>query len=826
MTPFPDNSHLYNSASSVNGHEFISLLQTQTEDFGVGLQLETLIHSDNKQAFVSYLKTQQFDYHSLDYLHFRTRLLKLLCFRRAIGCATALLNGETGLPPVDLNLGLIGDPLEDDVGDHPTPLQIAAKILCYGLTDLFIQHGADATLQGPDTREAVSILPLNLALDTLCDHEIVKDFPAGESVTKLFSVFRLQELKEGLDTIKLLVSRTRQQQVTVLGVCCVEKWNLVKLAVLLIFAWDKLVIDDNIYSCPIAKLIGLQHGVESDLEKKQITRSMLQAFRLVEMSRNLLKENRTSSKAQHEGVPLEVANKFRTDVKLHDTNTHMVSADSDRLAAELLRRNKDFLEAALAEKNYSMPCTWKFKMSADLHRKLHLTRWATVLRLGDKVLLETRLMEEMSSESKSKCIYTLPRYERRTEQAWHDDFICRLSDAMLLDDRYEFVKLVNGVKSFHSLGFDDDLPEIVRERMFVEDSANCVAAVLAGETDAVLTFRDLTDVGWSFLHMAAKHGASKLTALFLENGFLADDRRDCDELKIKAALPLNVALENIRNGYLLRDWKDNKSATDLVVLLCNNEFRNILETIRLLVQKTTDVYSEYSRYLKEEKMVELCALLMVAHKELLRPDFVGHTLVPESTTHKARVAGHTRFFSARARHGNSHEHNDPLERKRTHLLVDIFGKIGDYLSAYIRLEQIKPCYQLTGEAAWLVGRAGISDALVSETTNTSSRMYVADEKRASERVHSNTLEQHCRPKLLGGSRCPKQAPQSMSWRRGASSSRSMVFPRVLHTPVPEINADFASFVPAKRLVDVLGRRHSPMRCISIVAALTSGFRRM
>ncbi|KAH9619835.1 hypothetical protein KSS87_018427, partial [Heliosperma pusillum] len=748
-------SYPFQHANSVIWHEYISSLETQTKGFRVGLQLESFISSDNKQAFVSYLKTHEFDFNSEEYVHFESRMLKLLCFHRAIACATALLNGETGLPAVDIDVGLTPDALLSEVIDHPIPLQIAAKVLCYGLTDLFILHGADPTLDGHECRELASELPLSLALDTLCDHVIVKDFPAGESVDKLFSLFRLQELREPLDTIKLLASRTRQQQVTVIGVCCVETWNLVKLAALLISAWDVLVLKfGDIYSSPITKLIGLQHGVESDLKKKQITSSMLQAIRFVEMSRNF----------EHEVVPLGVAN------KLHDTKTLMVSADSDRLAAELLRRNE-----------------------------------------GEIILTA----EAFSSNFCIECIYSLPGGKREKVPHWAaNSFYYHLDSAMLLDDRYEFVRVVHGMESFDGLDWDantDNLPETVRELMFSYDSANCVAAVLAGETDVVLTFRDLTDVGWSFLHKAAKLAAPKLTALLLENGFLADDRRDCDELKIKAALPLNVALEVIRDDSLVRDWKNNKSATDLVALLCSNQFvwcsrsiilcllvgtfscrcciefdpfhtcdclcthtqkfvdrRRILETIRLLVLKTTDVYSEYSRYLKEGKMVELCALLMVANKELMQADFLVHTVIPKSLTHKAGVAGHMRLFSTRTGHGNSYEHNDPLERKGTHVLLDIFGKIGDSLSAYIRLEQIKTDSQITSEVAWLVARAGISDALVSETTNTpSSRMYFADQKRVSEGVNSNKPEQHCHPKVANSGDLGRERPQFEYGRTGS-----------------------------------------------------------
>ncbi|XP_074319719.1 uncharacterized protein LOC141656649 isoform X2 [Silene latifolia] len=791
-----------------NEPEFITLLRTRTEDFGVGLQLETLIRTDNKQEFVSFLKTQKFDYSSMNYNDFQTRLLKLLCYRRAIGCATALLNGETVLPTVDLNEQLLTDPLADEFEEYfPTPLRIAAEVLCYGLTELFIQHGANPSRDGVE----LSQLPLNFALDALCHHKIVRDFPAGESVHKLFSLFRLQELKEPFDTIKLLVSRTKQ--VLNLGVCCVEEWNLVKLAALLMVASDKLVIGDDIYSSPIPMLIGLQHGLESDLEKKQVMRSMWQAFRLVERSSTLMVED--------EVVPPDVAYKFLTEVKLHDNGTHMVSADLDRFVAELLQRSGGFLETSLVEKKcLKPPTTHKRVFSAEIDW------WAAQLRLGDKVLLEARLMKKMSSKLMyNECIYFIPNIHQieygHIRQRMFDDQIDR---AMRLDHRDTFVRLVNHVEFLGNLDLKNNLPKTVRRLMFRHDSANCAAAVLAGETDAFLSFRDLTDVGWPFLHNAAKLGAPKLTALFLENGFLADDRRDCDELKIESALPLNVALESIRDHIIHQNLKNNKSAIDLVVSLCASEIRNMLETIRLLVLKMKDVKFELSLYLKEGKMIELCALLMVAHKELLPLVHkelltLAHKELLPSLTHKAGVAGTIRHFSTSAHtvYGNLYEHRDLHVIKETLLLLDIFGKIGDHLSAYIRLEQDTGIRDVYSHISWLLVRAGISDALYSKGTITFSRHPSEGHKMVLGRANLNLAEQSRGPKLSG------QAALSLSSRPGAYSS--VVFARFFHAPA-KIHAHFAAFVSAKRLVDVLRRRHLPMQCISIVAALTSGFGRM
>ncbi|XP_074319063.1 uncharacterized protein LOC141655987 [Silene latifolia] len=118
-------------------------------------------------------------------------------------------------------------------------------------------------------------------------------------------------------------------------------------------AWDTLVIDNDIYSSPIGKLIGFQHDRESDPERKEITRSMWQAFKLMERCGKFLMENRTTSMVEYEVVPLQVASKFLTDGKLQDEETHMVSADLDRWAAELSQGNKDLLETAPSEKKCS-----------------------------------------------------------------------------------------------------------------------------------------------------------------------------------------------------------------------------------------------------------------------------------------------------------------------------------------------------------------------------------------------------------------------------------------------------------------------------------------
>lgn len=95
------------------------------------MYLYCFISTDDRDAFVDVLKS--IDPKRLESL--RLDILKRLSCSHAMNCATALLEGEAGLPaPVDLNVVL------PETGTYP--LHEAASQLNFELVDLFLRHGA------------------------------------------------------------------------------------------------------------------------------------------------------------------------------------------------------------------------------------------------------------------------------------------------------------------------------------------------------------------------------------------------------------------------------------------------------------------------------------------------------------------------------------------------------------------------------------------------------------------------------------------------------------------------------------------------------------
>ena len=101
-------------------------------------QVEDLIRIDNKSRFVSLVRRvlEKKNFVTNESVLDSKDVLMWICSHQALACATALLEGKTGLS-VDLNVTL-------KCGFYP--LHYAAENLCCGLTDVFLKHGALTSL--------------------------------------------------------------------------------------------------------------------------------------------------------------------------------------------------------------------------------------------------------------------------------------------------------------------------------------------------------------------------------------------------------------------------------------------------------------------------------------------------------------------------------------------------------------------------------------------------------------------------------------------------------------------------------------------------------
>ncbi|KAL3528668.1 hypothetical protein ACH5RR_007990 [Cinchona calisaya] len=158
-------------------------------------------------------------------------LLKRICFHDAVNCATALLEGETGIA-IEFNA--------------PScvfyPLHRAARNLSVGLIELFLQHGARPSLCcHDDTFIFHKMDALTVALDAIANHEYFNDWNPKKSIIKLIYILCLLEMRVPLRNIQLLALNSEDEEVKVICSHIVREGRLIELAALLMVALKKLM---------------------------------------------------------------------------------------------------------------------------------------------------------------------------------------------------------------------------------------------------------------------------------------------------------------------------------------------------------------------------------------------------------------------------------------------------------------------------------------------------------------------------------------------------------------------------------------------------------
>ncbi|KAL3507947.1 hypothetical protein ACH5RR_033329 [Cinchona calisaya] len=181
------------------------------------------------------------------------------------------------------------------------------------------------------------------------------------------------------------------------------------------------------------------------------------------------------------------------------------------------------------------------------------------------------------------------------------------------DRKDEFVALVKGLLENNESGISpfrigEIIPWICKHQ-----AKDCAAALITGETGLELDLNVALVGGEYPLHLAAHNLSLELVKLFLQHG--ARDNVVDDDQK----LPLMVALDAISCHDFLADWTAGKSIYKLVYVLCLWELRKPLDVAKLLSTDTEVVRLVANQCVKEGKLVQLAALLMVAREKLLEP---------------------------------------------------------------------------------------------------------------------------------------------------------------------------------------------------------------
>ncbi|XP_027154869.1 uncharacterized protein LOC113765703 isoform X2 [Coffea eugenioides] len=319
-------------------------------------------------------------------------------------------------------------------------------------------------------------------------------------------------------------------------------------------------------------------------------------------------------------------------------------------------------------------------------------------------------------------------YGKHGEEHGEVQHVCRsltldemIERALLHDDKDEFVPLIN--ENYEST---KDVPGWILEQMFAFDSSKCFAAVINGETGTKFCLRNHESFsGCSrppLLHLAAYFSSVGITKWLLANGDAEGANYMCesDFYHMKDMLPIDVALLSVRSGIQLNGWTRQESIFSLFFGLLRGEKRRSMEVLRLLAQHTNEIREQFFKYTKPGKLVDVAALLLVAHQKLMplnvTKEMHGLPLAGEQSDITKFVACKiSRIDILQKRSLYSDVDNELLQEwkdmkarmKMILLLFKIFENIGHSLSAFLQLDPDQEEARLAAKLAWIFEQTGL-----------------------------------------------------------------------------------------------------------------------
>ncbi|KAK8680476.1 hypothetical protein V6N13_109420 [Hibiscus sabdariffa] len=154
------------------------------------------------------------------------------------------------------------------------------------------------------------------------------------------------------------------------------------------------------------------------------------------------------------------------------------------------------------------------------------------------------------------------------------------------------------------------LPQIVA--CIIHQSALvCATALLQGHTGLRPDINAVDpDAGFAPLHCSSDD--PELIELFLRYGARTD-------IRYQGYLPLCCAIDNISIRPHFIGWSTRQSIYMTIVFMCLQDQTELLECVRLIFRATNEVEKEIYRYVKDGKIIQILALLMVAREEVTSP---------------------------------------------------------------------------------------------------------------------------------------------------------------------------------------------------------------
>ncbi|KAK8544968.1 hypothetical protein V6N12_025825 [Hibiscus sabdariffa] len=229
------------------------------------------------------------------------------------------------------------------------------------------------------------------------------------------------------------------------------------------------------------------------------------------------------------------------------------------------------------------------------------------------------------------------------------------------------------------------LPRIVAY-IVQENAVKCTTALFQGQTGLKPDINAVDpNAGFAPLHCASDD--PELVELFLRYGARTD-------LRCQGCLPLDCALETISDRTDFIGWSTRQSIYMTIVFMCLQDQAESLECVRLLFRATKEVEKEIYRYVKDGKIIEILALLMVAREEVTSPSlFKGlcdPALYGSMSLHQLVLSEIVSLMASQITLVSTSEEvhyelNNKLETMMSMLLlVQVFERVGDKIDLFRR----------------------------------------------------------------------------------------------------------------------------------------------
>ncbi|GAB2248153.1 hypothetical protein Droror1_Dr00008035 [Drosera rotundifolia] len=210
------------------------------------------------------------------------------------------------------------------------------------------------------------------------------------------------------------------------------------------------------------------------------------------------------------------------------------------------------------------------------------------------------------------------------------------------------------------------------ELIFREKAKKCVLLLLKGGLGWRPSMTKCSDEGETCLSLAASYFCDPDVV----EAILSKDRKNyMVNLPYYRTLPVQAALEHLRNSKLLAEQINADSFTKLIIfLLYLPELRPIMKVVQMLASRTRGINDIAFNYAEDGEVEKLAALLLVAREKVMAPFIESGMSIGDLIIHIIDWGSEANYLRGNPKY--------VLNLMKAHQLLEVFKKAGRPLEAF------------------------------------------------------------------------------------------------------------------------------------------------